>query len=122
MKGDANQQQREQILGSFDEELGSCQRFVILFRSIHTGRHDFRALYAYQDYTWVRVLEALPSPPQISSSMVVQCLRYDSGAKEFREIPSFLEILNVADAVFLHPQFLKKSRVVAWRGDAAERH
>lgn len=111
MKGDANREQRESILRSFDEELSSYQRFVILFRSIHTGRHDLRALYGFHEQAWIKVLEVLPSPPHLDESMVAQSLRYDSGGKEFREIPALQESLNVADAVFMHPQHLRKSRL-----------
>mmetsp|Transcript_127640 Transcript_127640/g.367303 ORF Transcript_127640/g.367303 Transcript_127640/m.367303 type:complete len:139 (+) Transcript_127640:38-454(+) len=112
LKGDANRAQREQILQAFDTELSGYDRIVILFRSIHTGRHDLRALYCYQDGAWVRTVQALPSPPHLEERMVAQCLRYDSGSKEFKDVPAVLEPLNVADAVFLHPQFLQKSRVV----------
>jgi len=112
LKGDANRGQREQILQAFDTELRGYERFIILFRSIHTGRHDLRALYAYRDGAWVRVVQALPSPPLLEERMVAQCLRYDSGGKEFKEVPALQELLNVADAVFLHPQHLQRSRVV----------
>lgn len=112
LKGDANKAQRDQILQAFDTELQSYERFIILFRSLHTGRHDLRALYAYQEGMWVRVVQALPSPPVMEERMVAQCLRYDSGGKQFKEVPAVTELLNVADAVFLHPQFLQRSRVV----------
>jgi hypothetical protein len=112
LKGDANREQREHILRVFDGELESCQRFVILFRSVHTGRHDLRALYAYQDGKWSRVFQVLASPPHVEERMISQFLRFDTGSKEFREVPGLQELLNVADAVFLQPQYLQKSRVV----------
>jgi len=112
LKGDANKAQRDQILQAFDTDLRGYDRFVILFRSIHTGRHDFRALYGYQEGTWVRVVQALPSPPLLEERMVAQCLRYDSGGKEFKEVPALTELLNVADAVFLLPQHLQRSKIV----------
>ncbi|CAE8607481.1 unnamed protein product, partial [Polarella glacialis] len=112
LKGDANREQREQVMRSFDEELQRYERFIILFRSIHTGRHDLRALYGHLEGTVSRVLQVLPSPPHLEERMVAQCLRYDSGGKEFKEIPGVQEPLSVADAVFLHPQYLQKSRVV----------
>eukprot|EP00928_Gymnodinium_smaydae_P072890 TRINITY_DN56174_c0_g1_i1.p1 TRINITY_DN56174_c0_g1~~TRINITY_DN56174_c0_g1_i1.p1 ORF type:complete len:794 (+),score=111.50 TRINITY_DN56174_c0_g1_i1:111-2492(+) len=112
LKGDAIREQRERILRCFDEELQGYERFVILFRSIHTGRHDLRALYALKERSWQRVLQELPSPPILDERMVAQCLRYDSGGKEFKEIPTQSEVLNVADAIFLHPQYLQKTRVV----------
>lgn len=112
LKGDANREQRENILRIFDQELAECQRFVIAFRSVHTGRHDLRALYAYQERGWVRVFQSLPSPPQLEERMVAQFLRYDTGNREFREVPGLQEMLNVADAVFMQPQYLQKSRVV----------
>lgn len=107
LKGDANRSQREQVLQSFDLERG-YERFLILFRSLHTGRHDLRALYGYQDGSWVRTLQTLPSPAVVEARMVAQCLRYDSGGKEFKEVPGLQE-LNVADAVFLHPQYLART-------------
>lgn len=113
LKGDVNREQRENILQVFDQELAECQRFIIVFRSIHTGRHDLRSLYAYKENGWVRVFQILPSPPQLEERMVGQFLRYDSGNKEFREIPSLQEMLNAADAVFMKPQYLQKSRVVS---------
>lgn len=112
LKGDANREQREQVLQTFDDQLKGVERFIILFRSIHTGRHDLRALYGLQDGAWVRLLQALASPPSLEEKMVALCLRYDSGGKEFKEVPALQEVLNVADAVFLHPQYLQKSRVV----------
>ncbi|CAJ1348485.1 unnamed protein product [Effrenium voratum] len=112
LKGDANREQREQVLRSFDEDLEKCERFIILFRSIHTGRHDLRALYGFFEGAWSRVLQVLPSPASLEQRMVAQCLRYDSGGKEFKEVPASQETLSVADAVFLHPQYLQKSRVV----------
>jgi len=112
LKGDANKAQRDQILQAFDTDLRGYDRFVILFRSIHTGRHDFRALYGYQEGTWVRVVQALPSPPLLEERMVAQCLRYDSGGKEFKEVPALTELLNVADAVFLLPQHSQRSKIV----------
>eukprot|EP00434_Breviolum_minutum_P028842 symbB.v1.2.025509.t1/scaffold2452.1/size150514/10 len=42
LKGDANREQREQVLKSFDEELLEYERFIILFRSIHTGQEHSR--------------------------------------------------------------------------------
>jgi len=112
LKGDANREQREQVLRAFDDDLCGYERFVILFRSIHTGRHDLRALYGYQNGCWVKVLQALPSPPQLEEHMVAHFLRYDSAGKEFREVPSLQE-MGIADAVFLHQQHLQKCRVVA---------
>lgn len=112
LKGDANREQRELVLKSFDEDLERFDRFIILFRSIHTGRHDLRALYGFSEGSWSRVLQILPSPASLEERMVVQCLRYDSGGKEFKEVPASQEPLSVADAVFLHPQFLQRSRVV----------
>eukprot|EP00439_Symbiodinium_sp_Y106_P032598 s4558_g3.t3 len=113
LKGDANREQRELVLKSFDEDLERFDRFIILFRSIHTGRHDLRALYGFSEGSWSRVLQILPSPASLEERMVVQCLRYDSGGKEFKEVPASQEPLSVADAVFLHPQFLQRSRVIA---------
>ncbi|CAE7684168.1 Camsap2 [Symbiodinium pilosum] len=112
LKGEANREQREQVLRSFDQDLERFDRFIILFRSIHTGRHDLRALYGFAEGCWSRVLQILPSPASLEERMVVQCLRYDSGGKEFKEVPASQEPLSVADAVFLHPQFLQRSRVV----------
>lgn len=112
LKGDANKSQREQILQAFDTDLCGYERFIILFRSVHTGRHDIRALYGYREGGWARVVQALPSPPILEERMVAQCLRYDSGGKEFKEVPATQELLNVADAVFVHPQHLQKSRLV----------
>jgi len=113
LKGEANKAQREQILSAFDNDLQAYERFVILFRSLHTGRHDLRALYGYQNGNWIRVVQALPSPPSLEERMVAMCLRYDSGAKEFKEVPGLTQMLNVADAVFLHPQHLQKAKIVA---------
>jgi len=110
LKGDANREQREQVLKSFDEELLEYERFIILFRSIHTGRHDFRALYGCSEGSWTRLVQLLPSPTSLEQRMVTQCLRYDSGGKEFKEVPASQETLSVADAVFLYPQYLQKSR------------
>lgn len=110
LKGDANREQREQVLKSFDEELVEYERFILLFRSIHTGRHDLRALYGFSEGTWTRLLQLLPSPASLEERMVTQCLRYDSGGKEFKEVPASQETLSVADAVFLYPQYLQKSR------------
>ncbi|CAE8679246.1 unnamed protein product, partial [Polarella glacialis] len=112
LKGDANREQREQVMRSFDEELQRYERFIILFRSIHTGRHDLRALYGHLEGTVSRVLQVLPSPPHLEERMVAQCLRYDSGGKEFKEIPGVQEPLSVADAVFLHPQWCRERRDV----------
>lgn len=109
LQGDHNREQREQILRTFDDELHSYERFVVLFRSVHTGRHDLRALYGHRDGAWVRVLQLLPSPLQLEERMVVQFLRFDSGSKEFREMPALQEF-GVADAVFLQPQHLQKLR------------
>ena len=39
--------------------------------------------------------------------MVAQCLRYDSGGKEFKEVPASQETLSVADAV---PRFKTTDR------------
>jgi len=111
-KGEPNRAQREQVLQTFDAELQGYERFIILFRTLHTGRHDLRALYAYQDGLWTRVLQLLPSPVVLEERMVAQRLRYDSGGKEFKEVPTLQELLNVADAVFLDPQHLQKCRVV----------
>ena len=110
LKGDANREQREQVLKSFDEELLEYERFIILFRSIHTGRHDLRALYGCSEGSWTRLVQLLPSPTSLEQRMVTQCLRYDSGGKEFKEVPASQETLSVADAVFLYPQYLQKSR------------
>lgn len=110
LKGDANRVQRDQVLYAFDGDLAGMERFVILFRSIHTGRHDLRALYGYKDGLWVRALQLLASPPLLEERMVAQCLRYDSGVKEFKEVPSVQELLNVVDAVFLHQKYLQKPR------------
>ncbi|CAL1139492.1 unnamed protein product [Cladocopium goreaui] len=82
LKGDANREQREQVLKSFDEELVEYERFILLFRSIHTGRHDLRALYGFSEGTWTRLLQLLPSPASLEERMVTQCLRYDSGGKD----------------------------------------
>lgn len=112
LKGEANRPQREQMLQTFDKDLVGYERFIILFRSIHTGRHDIRALYGYRDGTWFRVVQALPSPPILEERMVAQSLRYDSGGKEFKEVPAIQQLLNVADAVFLLPQHLQKSKLV----------
>eukprot|EP00930_Biecheleria_cincta_P069881 TRINITY_DN5755_c0_g1_i2.p1 TRINITY_DN5755_c0_g1~~TRINITY_DN5755_c0_g1_i2.p1 ORF type:complete len:760 (+),score=144.91 TRINITY_DN5755_c0_g1_i2:67-2346(+) len=112
LKGDANNEQREQVLRAVDEELAAYERLIILFRSIHTGRHDVRALYGYSDGSWRRVLQILPSPVVLEDKMVAQCLRYQSGGKEFKEVPALRESLSVGDAVFLHPQYLPKSRMV----------
>ena len=57
------------------------ERFIILFRSIHTGRHDLRALYGFVEGSWQRVYQLLPSPVSLHERMVTQCLRYDSGGK-----------------------------------------
>merc|ERR1711974_109602 len=112
MGGDANRAQREQILAAFDTALSGYERIVILFRSLHTGRHDLRALYGYQDGSWQRLVQAQPSPPFLEERMVAQCLRYDSGSKEFKDIPAVQEPLSVADAVFVHPSHLQRARVV----------
>lgn len=79
LQGDANQQQRSQVLKSFDDM--EHERFIILFRSIHTGRHDLRALYGFVEGSWQRVYQLLPSPVSLHERMVTQCLRYDSGGK-----------------------------------------
>lgn len=110
LKGDANREQREQILQSFDVELKNFERFVILFRSTYTGRHDFRALYAYEDGKWMRVLHTLQSPHLLSDRMVAQVLRFNSGSKEFKEVHNVQEIVNVADAVFIKPEYLPRAR------------
>lgn len=110
LKGDANREQREQVLKSFDDDLEKFDRFIILFRSIHTGRHDLRALYGFSEGSWTRVLQLLPSPVSLQERMVTQCLRYDSGGKEFKEVPASQETLSVADAVFFYPQYLQKPR------------
>jgi len=110
LKGDANREQREQILQSFDVELKNFERFVILFRSTYTGRHDFRALYAYEDGKWMRVLHTLQSPHLLSERMVAQVLRFNSGSKEFKEVHNVQEIVNVADAVFIKPEYLPRAR------------
>lgn len=107
LKGDPNREQREQILQALEGLEG--QRLAILFRSIHTGRHDLRALYGYQDGNWVRVLQLLPSPPLLEERMVAQYFRYDSGGKEFKEVVGAQTIVNVADAVFVQPQYLPRT-------------
>lgn len=112
LKGEPNRVQRELMLRAFDDELNGDERFVILFKNIQTGRHDIRALYACRNHQWVRVLQMQSSPAALDDQMVAQCLRYDSGGKEFKAVPA-LQTLDVADAVFLQPQFLPKSRVVA---------
>lgn len=109
LKGDVNKEQRETVLKVLDD-LADCQRFMIAFRSIHTGRHDLRALYGYQDDGWVRVFQNLPSPAHLEEKMVAQFLRYDSGQKEFKEVPKLAEMLNVVDAVFMQQQYLQKAR------------
>lgn len=111
LKGDANKEQREQVLRALDEELAAFERLIILFRSIHTGRHDLRALYGYSEGSWRRILQILPSPVVLEEKMVAQCLRYQSGGKQFTEVPALHEPLSVGDAVFLHPQYLPKSRM-----------
>lgn len=111
LKGDANREQRERILRAFDEDLVAYDRFVILFRSVHTGRHDLRALYGYEAGTWIRVLHSHPSPPVLDECMVAQYLRYNSGGREFKEVPSVHELVNVADAVFVKPEYLPRPKV-----------
>lgn len=116
LKGEANREQRQQLLEPFDTELADYDRFVILFRSLHTGRHDFRALYGYRPAdrggggTWVRVLQTHPSPPLLEEGMVALSLRYNCGSKEFKEVPKVQELVNVVDAVFVKPEYLPRPR------------
>mmetsp|Transcript_30257 Transcript_30257/g.55458 ORF Transcript_30257/g.55458 Transcript_30257/m.55458 type:complete len:725 (+) Transcript_30257:68-2242(+) len=111
LKGEAARSQREQLLQAFDREFSTYERFVILFRNVHTGRRDFRALYAYSEGAWIRLMQSLPSPARLDERMVAQFLRYDSSCKEFKEVPALQE-LHVADAAFLQARYQSKSRVV----------
>lgn len=111
LKGEAARSQREQLLHAFDKDFCTYERFVILFRSILTGRRDFRALYGYSDGTWIRLMQAFSSPARLDERMVAQFFRYDSSSKEFKEVPALQE-LHVADAVFLQARHHSKSRAV----------
>jgi len=117
LKGDHNRELREQMLRTIDQELSTCEHFVLVFRSVHTGRHDIRAVYGYRNGAWARLIQLLPSPLNLEERMVAQLLRYDCGSKEFKDMPSMQELTS-ADAAFLQqqylpPQNLHKSRVVA---------
>jgi hypothetical protein len=105
------------MLRTIDQELSSYEHFVLVFRSVHTGRHDIRAVYGYRNGAWARLIQLLPSPPNLEERMVAQLLRYDCGSKEFKDMPSMQELTS-ADAAFLQhqylpPQNLYKSRLVA---------
>lgn len=110
LKGDHNRELREQTLRTVDQELSSYEHFVLVFRSVHTGRHDIRAVYGHRDGAWPRLIQVLPSPVNLEEKMVAQLLRYDCGSKEFKDMPSMQELAS-ADAAFLQQQYLPQQNL-----------
>jgi hypothetical protein len=103
------------IIDNRKDEYNDITANTNLNAEVHTGRRDFRALYALRGNTWQRVDDenhraAFKSPPQIAERMVLHYYRYDSGNREFKEIIGAHEISGVVDAVFLRPEFLPKKR------------
>jgi hypothetical protein len=90
------------VLQKIDEEYPLVESFVVVFRST-TGRQDFRALYAFIDGQFERIYTVSPTAPvALEPGMVAKSFRYDSGGREFREIPLSFDLHGVTDAVLLH--------------------
>ncbi|CAD7945402.1 unnamed protein product [Amoebophrya sp. A120] len=109
LQGEASRSLRETVLAQIDGVLQD-ERFVIVFRGMHKGRRDFRALYALREGRWVRVAHLFQCPACISDEMVERYYRFDTGGRTFKEIEGASEISGAVDAVFLKPEFLPKAR------------
>lgn len=86
LAGEAYKSQREEVLKLIDES-GDVGNFIIVFRG-ELGRQDLKALYEYDSAT--EVVRKLYGPgmwPEVLEPGVVHSYyRYDSGAKEFRQL------------------------------------
>ncbi|CAD7963002.1 unnamed protein product [Amoebophrya sp. A25] len=111
LQGEASRSLRETILQQIDSVLQD-ERFVILFRGMHKGRRDFRALYALRGGKWMRVAHLFLCPQVMNSAMVEHFYRFDSGTRTFKEIEGASEISGAVDAVFLKPEFLPKAKKI----------
>jgi len=113
LQGEASRSIRESLLATLEtEDFRNEERFVILFRGSHTGRHDFRALYCFRDNKWQRIIYLLPSPTVIEDGMALSYFRFDSAAREFKQLENVTQISSVVDALFLKAQYLKSKVIV----------
>eukprot|EP00916_Digyalum_oweni_P011068 GHVL01018400.1.p1 GENE.GHVL01018400.1~~GHVL01018400.1.p1 ORF type:complete len:1023 (+),score=180.12 GHVL01018400.1:56-3124(+) len=108
LAGMANQGIRDDVLLKMESDLSSFDSFVIVFKGV-LGRQDFRALYAYKDGQYIKTLSLYNSPPVLQDKMVDVFFRYDTGAREFKELP-LVRRLGTADAVSLCSQYLLKKK------------
>ncbi len=86
LAGEAYKLQREEVLKLIDDSSEVCN-FIIVFRG-ELGRQDLKALYEYDSTTEaVRKLYGPGMwPDALEPSVVHSYYRYDSGAKEFRQL------------------------------------
>mmetsp|Transcript_7810 Transcript_7810/g.12496 ORF Transcript_7810/g.12496 Transcript_7810/m.12496 type:complete len:115 (+) Transcript_7810:1505-1849(+) len=103
MAGAALQREREDVLARLEQHAG--QNFMVLFRNEKGMRGlNFRALYSYNIDTGEVMRMYGNGPTSIDESMVELFFKYDSGAKEFKPLPS-KKFSVTTDAIALFPAF-----------------
>jgi hypothetical protein len=84
--------------------LNSATYYIILLEA-SLGRKKFRGLYSHDGSGWVqKIYGGSKAPNEITEDIVGKYFRYDSGAKEFKEIVGMKRFNVSTDAVSLLPK------------------
>lgn len=104
LAGESNKAEREQVLKVLEET--DYTYYIIMFRG-NLGRQDFRALYCHEGNSsqiggQVFKIHGPPNIPDVlEDKMIDKFFRYESGAKQFKEIPGIKSFTLTTDAVNL---------------------
>ncbi|CAI2380791.1 unnamed protein product [Moneuplotes crassus] len=106
LAGEVCKHEREEVLQVLQDN--DSKYFIILLQT-SLGRQKFKGLYSHDGLGTVNKLYGgTKMPTEILEDYVNKYYKYDSGAKEFKEVVGMKRFNVSTDAVSLHPAMLKR--------------
>eukprot|EP00826_Nyctotherus_ovalis_P007455 TRINITY_DN1186_c0_g1_i23.p1 TRINITY_DN1186_c0_g1~~TRINITY_DN1186_c0_g1_i23.p1 ORF type:complete len:172 (+),score=47.41 TRINITY_DN1186_c0_g1_i23:165-680(+) len=108
LPGEVNRKQREEALTELHKL--PKKNLIVLFKDAVGTRQDFKALYSLNEEEETAELVYGPKDAYavLDNTMVKGFYRYNSGAREFRNMPGNKSLSIAVDAVSLKPQLARR--------------